>query len=431
VLGQDPPATTIYEGSPGRPKGYRTGRYRYFPRYTVGARTPHSGVRLGARAGSRARATGYKSCLTTVVRDIGGATVSGASFVSSGSVRGLPDCEHVDSTEWKEERDSLLGKRISELGLQIRGTRVERLVDELYKELGARSISFRPPVYLSDQWGCPDGTPLIGVPFYLVDRRLERLEEEMSGAVEDDVEAMRYLRHECGHAINYAFKLYERDDWRHTFGAFSRPYRERYRADPFSREYVRHILGWYAQKHPDEDFAETFAVWLTPGSNWRRRYRGWGALAKLRYMDRIARELSEADPVRRRGRTDITVDEMESTVADFYRQTTEEIPLVDLAHDTDLADIFNVPKRQKNGARPAADFLREHRKTIADKIAYWTGMQRPVIKRLLESIENRSAELKLRADSRRASEHLAEISVYAAALAMNHMSKEKGRSKQP
>jgi len=200
---------------------------------------------------------------------------------------------------------------------------------------------------------------------------------------------------------------------------------------PFSREYVRHMAGWYAQKHPDEDFAETFAVWLTPGSNWRRRYRGWGALAKLRYMDRIARELSEVDPVRRRGRTDITVDEMESTVADFYRQTTEEIPLVDLAHDTDLADIFNVPKRQKNGARPAADFLREHRKTIADKIAYWTGMQRPVIKRLLESIENRSAELKLRADSRRASEHLAEISVYAAALAMNHMSKEKGRSKQP
>ena len=77
---------------------------------------------------------------------------------------------------------------------------------------------------------------------------------------------MRYLRHECGHAVNYAFRLYERADWRELFGAFSRPYRERYRADPFSRDYVRHILGWYAQKHPDEDFAETFAVWLTPGS---------------------------------------------------------------------------------------------------------------------------------------------------------------------
>jgi len=188
---------------------------------------------------------------------------------------------------WEEERNALLGRRISDLGLQIRGSRVERLVDELYKELAAKSISFRPPVYLTDQWGCPDGTPLIGVPFYLVDRQLEKLEEEMSGAVEDDIEAMRYLRHECGHAINYAFRLYDRDDWRTAFGSFSKPYRDRYRADPFSRAYVRHILAWYAQKHPDEDFAETFAVWLTPGMNWRSEYAGWPALEKLEYVDRV------------------------------------------------------------------------------------------------------------------------------------------------
>ena len=73
-------------------------------------------------------------------------------------------------------------------------------------------------MYLSDQWGCPDGTPLIGVPFYLVDARLERIEAEMSAGIEDDEEAMRYMRHECGHAINYAFALYERPDWRATFG---------------------------------------------------------------------------------------------------------------------------------------------------------------------------------------------------------------------
>src|SRR5262249_17939667 len=141
---------------------------------------------------------------------------------------------------------------ISELGLRIQGSRVEKLINELYTELDAKSVRFHPPVYLSDQWGCPDGTPLIGVPFYLVDARLERIEAEMSGRVEDDVESMRYMRHECGHAVNYAFALYDRREWSELFGSFSRPYRERYRADPFSREYVRHILGWYAQKHPDE-----------------------------------------------------------------------------------------------------------------------------------------------------------------------------------
>ena len=145
-----------------------------------------------------------------------------------------------------------------------------------------RGIAFRPPVYLSDQWGCPDGTPLIGVPFYLADARLERIEAEHVGGVESDDEAMRYLRHEAGHAINYAFRLYERAGIRARCSAtYARPYRERYRADPLSRAHVRHILGWYAQKHPDEDFAETFAVWLTPGLDWRTEYAGWPALAKL------------------------------------------------------------------------------------------------------------------------------------------------------
>src|ERR687895_2155264 len=135
------------------------------------------------------------------------------------------------SAAWDSERQALLGRRISELGLSIRGSRIERLVDQLHRELEAKGLAFRPPVYLSDQWGCPDGTPLIGVPFYLADSRLERIEAEMAFGVESDDEAMRYLRHEAGHAFNYAFRLFERDDWQRTFGSFGRPYRERYRAN--------------------------------------------------------------------------------------------------------------------------------------------------------------------------------------------------------
>jgi putative zinc-binding metallo-peptidase len=327
--------------------------------------------------------------------------------------------------------EALLEKPIRELGLKLEQSPVDRFVQQLYRELERKRLfKFKPAVYLTDEWGCPSGEPVIGIPFYLAHPDLAQLEKEVND-LEDSREIMMYLRHEAGHAFNYAYKLWNTPEWKQLFGSFRRPYRDHYRPVPFSRDYVRHMAGWYAQKHPDEDFSETFAVWLTPGSNWRKRYRGWGALTKLKYMDRIARELSQVDPIRRRGRTDITVDEMEGTVGDFYRQTSEEAPLVDLAHDTDLGDIFNVPKRQKNGARPAAEFVREHRKTITDKIAYWTGMQRPLIKRLLEMIEKRAAELGLRADSRRAAEHLAEISVYAAALAMNYMSKEKGRSKQP
>ncbi len=100
------------------------------------------------------------------------------------------------------------------------------------------------------------------------------------------VELLRYLRHEMGHVVNYAYRLYEQEDWVRHFGAMTQPYLEEYRPEPFSRRFVHHLPGWYAQKHPDEDWAETFAVWLTPGAHWRADYAEWPeALAKLEFCD--------------------------------------------------------------------------------------------------------------------------------------------------
>lgn len=324
------------------------------------------------------------------------------------------------TVEWGEERSALLGRRISELGLQIRGSRVERLIDQLYKELAARSISFRPPVYLSDQWGCPDGTPLIGVPFYLVDRRLERLEEEMSGAVEDDGEAMRYLRHECGHALNYAFKLYERADWQQTFGSFSRPYRERYRADPFSREHVRHILGWYAQKHPDEDFAETFAVWLTPGVDWRSEYAGWPALAKLEYVDRVMTEIRELNPEAVTPTAeDLPVESMNYTIAEHYDSGAEEIPIGDARQfDADLRRIFAASADAPSGMS-ADEFITRHYREILFRLAYWTSESPAVVRSLLDHLIARVHVLGLRVSGLDAAT-LIELTAFGTAVVMNY-----------
>jgi hypothetical protein len=231
-----------------------------------------------------------------------------------------------------------------------------------------------------------------------------------------------YMRHEAGHAFNYAYQLHKSAEWRGLFGPFRRTYRDNYRPIPFSRNFVRHMAGWYAQKHPDEDFAETFAVWLTPRSQWAKRYEGWGALAKLQYVDHVAREVGDVEPIRRRGRTDITVDEMESTVGEFYRLSLpEEIPLQELALDADLEDIFTVSPKRRKGVRPAHEMLAQHRKLIVDKVAYWSGVQRPVVKRLVESICKRVEDLGLRADVRRESEYLTEFTVYTTALSMNYL----------
>ena len=320
----------------------------------------------------------------------------------------------------------ILSKPIRDLGLRLDGSPLERFVQQLYLELDRKGLRrFRPVCYLTDEWGCPSGEPVIGIPFYLANPQLARLEKEMND-LEDAREIMMYMRHEAGHAFNYAYELYKSFAWRELFGPFRRSYRDSYRPVPFSRQYVRHIAGWYAQKHPDEDFAETFAVWLTPGSQWRKRYQAWGALAKLKYVDRIARSLANTIPTRTHGRTDITVEQMDSTVAEFYQRSKNEEPsIVDLALDPDLIDIFNVSRRRKRMVRQAAELIHEHRKALIDKIAYWTGVQRPLIKKLLELIEMRVRALGLRADAERETEHLTELVVYATALAMNYVARGK------
>jgi len=320
----------------------------------------------------------------------------------------------------------LLTKPIKELGLKLEGSHLERYVQKLYRELERKGLKkFRPLCYLTDEWGCPSGEPVIGVPFYLADPKLARLEKAMND-LEDEREILMYLRHEAGHAFNYAYELYKTPEWRDLFGPFRRPYRDNYRPIPFSRRFVRHIAGWYAQKHPDEDFAETFAVWLTPRSQWRKRYKGWVALAKLRYVDRMAHKLRDAEPLRRKGQADLTVDEMETTVADFYQRALQKhLSPGELALDTDLTDIFKISRRRTRDVRAAADLLRENRKTIVDKVAYWTGVPRPLIKELVEAVAARVGELQLRADTRHEKEHLAEVTAYTTALAMNYVTRGK------
>ena len=324
------------------------------------------------------------------------------------------------------EVQEILSKPIQQLGLKLEGSPLERFVQQLYKELDAkRLIRFRPMCYLSDEWGCPNMEPVIGIPFYLADPKLQRLESAMND-IEDARQIMMYLRHEAGHAFNYAYALFKTKEWHDLFGPFRRPYRDNYKPVPFSRQFVRHMEGWYAQKHPDEDFAETFAVWLTPRSNWRERYKGWGAMKKLLYMDRIGRKLGGADPVVAHGVTDITVDEMDVTVGEFYRQaldqqlTPGELPL-----DTDLRDIFNVSKHRRKNVRLASDLLRENRKVLIDKVNYWTGVQHPLVKKLVETIEAKVSDMGLRADTKCEREYLTEVTVYATALAMNYLTRGK------
>jgi hypothetical protein len=321
------------------------------------------------------------------------------------------------------EARELLSRPISDLGLRLEGSMLEKYVQQLYGELAAKGLArFRPGVYLSDEWACPDREPIIGVPFYLADPKIAELERAIND-LEDEREILMYLRHEAGHAFNYAYQLYETKEWLDLFGPFDRPYLEEYKPVPFSRKYVRHIAGWYAQKHPDEDFAETFAVWLTPDSDWKRRYAGWPALRKLEYVERVARELAQVPPRKALevAMRELPVEEMGSTIEQFYRQyEREDAALFADIPDAELEDIF---VRRGEELRPASVFLLEHRKIIVDKITYWTGVRRTVIRKLMEAIGRRARELELSVERKREAQTLVEVVAFATTLAMNYLTR--------
>jgi hypothetical protein len=322
-----------------------------------------------------------------------------------------------------EDRERLLRSKISELGLSVEGSRLEPLVAELYRELAAAGIDLKPRVYLSDEWGCPDGVPLIGVPFYLADPELSSLQKELLESIEaeTDEEILAYLRHEAGHAFNYAYRLHESEEWHRVFGPYSRPYLEDYVPHPFSRSFVRHIPGWYAQKHPDEDFAETFAVWLTPSIDWRREYDGWGCLHKLEYVERIVQQVGRTPPL-----VPVQYDEardLAQPLSQYFERfgyTREELPAY---FDADLKRLFRAPTSLGSDAEPAADFIRKERRSLTASISYWTGLGESAIRSLLEHLAERAEQLELRVAASERPRSVTELATYVTALCMNRLYK--------
>jgi hypothetical protein len=330
--------------------------------------------------------------------------------------------EHLSFREWTKDRQELFSRKVSEL--ELKGSRLEELVQQLYREMEEKGISFRPPVYLTDEWGCPDGVPVIGIPFYLADERLAQLEDELMEGIEGEteVEILRFLRHEAGHAFNYAYRLYQTEEWHQLFGPYSRPYLEEYTPDPFSRDYVRYLAGWYAQKHPDEDFAETFAVWLTPGSHWRELYRDWGCYRKLLYVDGVVAELGRTAPV-------VAIPEYKETLAysvgDHYKLRFPEPVQLPNYFDGDLRDIFRARPEADPGEEwlRAEDFLKSNRRWIIRKVNYWTGLSDVHVRALVNHFADRCKVLDLWLRKGERNSALIEITVYVTALSMNRLLK--------
>jgi hypothetical protein len=305
----------------------------------------------------------------------------------------------MSDPEWAALPDEkLLDLRICDLGVSIEGTEIEQRIAEIDHELQARGLMFRPHYWLSDEWFTPDGVPGVAIPFYLAHPRLAKLELAQMLEVEggDPDSCLRILRHEVGHAIDNAYDIRRWPTRRRLFGLPATPYPEYYTPKPYSKSFVHHLDHWYAQSHPDEDFAETFAVWLDPQSMWATRYSGWPAERKLQYMDRLMRVLSTRRPTVTSRRQIDPVSRLRKALREHYRQKREHYGLdhPDF-YDSDLRNLFSdSPECAKNPT--AARFVRRIRREARMTVASFTDSYQYTIDQLLEGIIERCRELNLR-----------------------------------
>jgi hypothetical protein len=293
--------------------------------------------------------------------------------------------------------EQLLSLRFCDLKLKVQGTELEDAIQRLYRELEMRGIRFRPHYWLALEWFSPDGIPGIAIPFYLAHRRLMSIERRFMREAEGGNRnwLMRILRHEAGHAIDSAYRLRRRGQWRAVFGPASLPYPDTYRPRPGSRRFVQHLGAWYAQAHPTEDFAETFAVWLKPHSPWRREYSGWPAYAKLEYIDSLAQDIGKAKPAVSDRSTVEDVTEETGTLREHYESKLARYRLPRRSGaDELLLKVFTAAPRNRSSLK-AASLLRELRNPLRQQIVRTGAFSEYLVHQVLRLMIERCDSLNL------------------------------------
>jgi hypothetical protein len=332
----------------------------------------------------------------------------------------------MSSEPLRFHESNLWSTPIRDLGLTIEATRLEPILAEFEEEFRRSGITrLRPQWYLSTEWGVPFETIAIAIPFYLAHPDLTALHAERVGHVEgfDRADILGYLRHEMGHVVNYAYRLYDDEEWVKHFGSITQPYFEEYRPEPFSRRYVRHLPGWYAQKHPDEDWAETFAVWMTPGVDWRAEYGAWPiASAKLAYCSRVMAALRDRDPQVTDTELDEEVGAIEYSLGHYYGKDAYGVGDLPPGLDGALRAIFEdlAGSDGNDQLKPAADLIRRLEAELMANVFRWTGHFPERTRVLLRYLAERSARLGQGYPAEREDSAIMALTTLVTGLAMNH-----------
>lgn len=322
----------------------------------------------------------------------------------------------------------LLTTPIRRLPLDWEGSVFERLVGRVERELDRAGIELRPHFYVSNEYGCVEGTANIGVGFWDMDPLLRDLNEEARGFRYEEAEILSTLRHEVGHAFCYSYKLYRSPEFRRLFnvtGHFFRTYptNNLYRFNPWSRDFVNPCGDHYAQKHPDDDFAETFAVWLGD-LRWRSTYQFFpGALKKLEYIGQAVSRYGARRPLVRNDPTaeHDPVRELKCTVREFlgarvrhYRKRARGFI------DPHLRQLFQVRPRHRGRVIEVPELVLRIKRMLTSRVSREVGVDETVVLDLIEKVRERASVLDLVCPRREAERKLDELSSFVETLTENY-----------
>jgi hypothetical protein len=302
-----------------------------------------------------------------------------ATFLSMNKSYNLNDLDQMS-------REEILDLRLNQIRFDSKDGQATKLINKLYSEIKMKGLNFRPHIWISDDWFCPDDVPGFALPFYLFHPKLRALEKEFTGELEGSTERemMKLLRHETGHALENAFKLKENIKRTQVFGDSSSPYPYEYAPKLYSKKFVRHLGDGYAQAHPDEDFAETFAVWLTPQSKWRQKYLGWNALYKLQSLHQMMKELKGKKALVKNSVEIDSFKDLNIKLKTYFKKRSKRNKLY--SHGVFHHELPRLFERKEKESASAVQFLRSERKEIVRSVAKRTNLPQYKINILYKEI---------------------------------------------
>ena len=295
--------------------------------------------------------------------------------------------------------DILLKLKISDLPLNIKKSYVYPYILQVIEELKNHKINFKMNMWFADEWFVADDTVGMGVPFYMLDLKLIKMEKKHVGFVDGETkqECLNIIRHEIGHVLDNAFKIRQREDFKKIFGDAAKKYPKSYDYKKYSKKFVRNIKDGYAQGHPVEDFAETFAVWLDPNSCWKSKYKLWPAYKKLLYVDKLIKGFKNKKQVVFKKESfdlaadsKITLKKYYSIKKRLYGQNGDDF------WDSSLKKVFSGSKIK---SPTAYEFLTENRVEIINRLHCHENIRKYRLKKIYTQLRDRSKRLNLKVGS--------------------------------